>query len=64
MSYQNNGSFRDWLDNENVFLAPVLKWNISPRTQATLEMEYSHVNANLDIQVLPFDNNQNYRSTA
>ena len=38
MSYQNSGSFRDLVTDENVFLAPVLKWNISPRTQATLEM--------------------------
>ena len=37
-SYQNNGSFRDLVYGENIFLAPVLKWNINPRTQATLEM--------------------------
>ena len=53
MSYQNNGSFRDLVNNEDVFLAPVLKWNISPRTQATLEMEYQHENSNLDQQILP-----------
>jgi iron complex outermembrane recepter protein len=36
-SFQNNNSFRDLVANEDVFLAPVLKWNISPRTQVTVE---------------------------
>ena len=53
-SYQSNGSYRDLVDNENVFLAPVLTWNISPRTQATVEMEYQHNNGSQDQQVLPF----------
>ncbi|NOS74059.1 MAG: TonB-dependent receptor [Methyloglobulus sp.] len=54
-SYQSNNSFRDLVSNEDVFLAPILKWNISPRTQATLEMEYQHENSNVDQQILPFD---------
>ncbi|NOS77519.1 MAG: TonB-dependent siderophore receptor [Nitrospira sp.] len=58
MSYQNSGSFRDLVTDKNVFLAPVLKWNISPRTQATLEMEYQHANSSVDTQLLPFVNNQ------
>lgn len=58
-SYQSNNSFRDLVSNEDVFLAPVLKWNISPRTQATLEMEYQHENSNVDQQILPFDLNTN-----
>ena len=36
-------------------MAPIVKWNISPRTQATLEMEYQHDKSNQDFQVLPFD---------
>jgi len=44
MSYENAGSFRDFIEGERVFVAPVLKWNISPRTQATLELEYQHYN--------------------
>lgn len=56
LSYENSGSFRQLVDNERVFIAPVLKWNISPQTQATLEMEYNHDNLNKDYQVLPFLN--------
>jgi iron complex outermembrane receptor protein len=56
-SFQDNKSFRDLLANEDVFLASVLKWNISPRTQVTLEMEYQHQKTNLDQQILPFDQN-------
>ena len=57
-SFQSNNTFRDQIKNEDVFLAPIMKWNISPRTQATLEMEYQHQNTNLDYQVLPFANNK------
>ncbi len=42
LSYENSGSFREFVSNDNVFLAPVIKWNISPKTQATLELEYQH----------------------
>jgi len=58
MSYQNSGSFRDPVSNEDIFLAPILKWNISPRTQATLEMEYLHKLSNIDNQFLPLDGNR------
>jgi iron complex outermembrane recepter protein len=56
MSYENSGSFRDFIDKEDVFLAPVLKWAISPRTQATFEMEYNHQYAGLDQGFLPLQN--------
>ncbi|NOR70814.1 MAG: TonB-dependent siderophore receptor [Methylomarinum sp.] len=39
-SYENKGSFRDFVESENVFLAPVLQWKISDRTQVTVDMEY------------------------
>ena len=42
MSYENSGSFRDFVHTNNVFLAPIFRWNISPQTQVTLEMEYQH----------------------
>jgi iron complex outermembrane receptor protein len=57
-SFQKNNTFRDFVKNKDVFLAPIVRWNISPRTQATLEMEYQHQNTNYDPQVLPFRNNQ------
>jgi iron complex outermembrane recepter protein len=40
ISYQNNNSWQDYVGNEDIFLAPVLKWNISSKTQATVEFEY------------------------
>lgn len=55
MSYQNSGSFRDFVDKEDVFMAPVLKWAISPKTQATLELEYNHQHLGLDSAFLPLD---------
>ncbi len=58
-SFQNNNSFRDLISNENVFLTPIVKWNITPRTQATLEMEYQHDKYNFDSQFLPFDQANN-----
>ncbi len=57
-SFQSNNTFRDLVKNEDVFLAPVFRWNISPRTQATLEMEYQHQNTNFDPQILPMNGNQ------
>jgi len=55
-SFESSGSFRDFVNNERTFLAPVLTWNISPRTQATLEMEYRHDNLNYDNNTWPYIN--------
>ncbi|MEP1080171.1 TonB-dependent siderophore receptor [Leptolyngbya sp. PL-A3] len=40
LAYQNSGSFRDFVNTERVFVAPVLQWNISNDTSITLEGEY------------------------
>ncbi len=56
MSYENSGSFRDFVNKEDVFFAPVLKWNISPKTQATFELEYNHQHLGLDTGYLPLLN--------
>ena len=53
MSYENSGSFREFVYNKNIFVAPVLTWNISPQTQATVEMGYSHKNMGLDGSFVP-----------
>ncbi|NOT21732.1 MAG: TonB-dependent siderophore receptor [Nitrospiraceae bacterium] len=53
VSYQNSGSFRDFVDKKDIFLAPVLKWNIGPRTQATFEFEYNHQKSGLDFGFVP-----------
>ncbi len=53
LSYENSGSFRDFVGREDVFFAPVLKWNISPQTQITFEMEYNHLHQGLDNGSVP-----------
>ncbi|AEG02653.1 TonB-dependent siderophore receptor [Methylomonas methanica] len=57
-AYENSGSYRELVNNERVFLAPVLKWNISARTQVTFEMEYRHDNLVNDSMVWPYVNGQ------
>ena len=42
VSYENSGSFRRFMKEDNLFIAPVVQWNISPRTQITAEFEYLH----------------------
>ncbi len=39
-SHEDKGSFRQFVDNDHIFFAPVLQWKISDRTQLTVEMEY------------------------
>jgi iron complex outermembrane receptor protein len=56
VSYENSNSFRQFVDKEDVFIAPVLKWNISPKTSATLEFEYNHKNFGYDSGILPIYN--------
>ena len=58
MSYQNSDSFRQFAGKEDVFLAPVLKWNISSKTQATLDFEYNYQHVGLDVPFIPFVNGQ------
>ena len=57
-SFQSNNTFQDLVKNEDVFVAPIFRWNISPRTQATLEMEYEHQVTNQGFHILPLVNNQ------
>jgi iron complex outermembrane recepter protein len=57
-SYENSASFRDFVFNDSLFLAPVLRWNISPKTQATLEMEYQHKKFGADTGYVPIINNR------
>ena len=61
LSYQNSGSFRDLISNENIFVSPVLKWIISPQTQVTVEMEYQHKNFTTDPSFIPIINGQLYK---
>ena len=40
LAYTNADSFRDFNESESVSVAPVLTWNIGPRTTLTTEFEY------------------------
>jgi iron complex outermembrane receptor protein len=57
-SFESSGSFRELVDNERTFLAPVVTWNLGHKTQVTLEMEYRHDNLNYDPMVWPVINGQ------
>ena len=54
-SYDTQRSWQDSVNSQNTFLAPTLQWKISPQTQVTLEAEYSHNPAAVNILVVPFD---------
>ncbi len=53
MSYQDSGSFVQFQNKQDVFIAPVLKWNISPKTQATFEFEYNYQKLGLAVSIAP-----------
>lgn len=40
--YQNSDSFRDFVNTERFFIAPVLAWDLSENTTLTLNFEYLH----------------------
>ncbi|GAB4238716.1 MAG: TonB-dependent siderophore receptor [Elainellaceae cyanobacterium] len=40
VAYQNAGSFRDEVNSERFFIAPVLQWNISENTTLTVDFSY------------------------
>ncbi len=42
LEYLNTNSFRDFVFNDLLSIAPTLTWNINPDTQIELEFEYSH----------------------
>ncbi|SFK69446.1 TonB-dependent siderophore receptor [Methylocapsa palsarum] len=48
-SYQNGGDFTDFINNQNIFLAPSVSWQIDPATKFTVEAEYNHQNAQSNV---------------
>jgi iron complex outermembrane recepter protein len=40
VSYQNSSGFRDFTSTEQVFVAPVIAWQVNDRTNLTFELEY------------------------
>jgi iron complex outermembrane receptor protein len=67
LAYENAESFRNNAGNEQVFVAPVLKWIISPKTRATFELEYQNWDTSLAAtfplvagKFYPFSASQNF----
>ncbi|MBW4592794.1 MAG: TonB-dependent receptor plug domain-containing protein [Brasilonema angustatum HA4187-MV1] len=48
IAYENSGSFRDFVNKERFFIAPVLSWKIGENTNLTLEGEYLHTENSYD----------------
>ncbi|MHC5596113.1 MAG: TonB-dependent siderophore receptor, partial [Nostoc sp.] len=47
-SYENSGSYRDFINNENFLLAPALTWRIDKRTTFSTQVEYQRSNFAFD----------------
>ncbi len=47
-THESFDSFRDFVDGNRLFIAPVVQWNISDRTQITFELEYQENTTFLD----------------
>ncbi|MEH2180197.1 TonB-dependent siderophore receptor [Nostoc sp.] len=56
VAYENSGSFRDFVNKERFFIAPVLSWKIGDKTNLTLEGEYLHTENPLDRGLPVIDN--------
>lgn len=41
VAYENNQSFRDYVDSEHYYIAPQLAWKISDQTQLNLDTEFA-----------------------
>lgn len=40
VAYENSNSFRDFVDNEQLFIAPVFRYQLSPATDVLVRLEY------------------------
>lgn len=58
MSYNNAHSFTDLLRDDTIFVAPVVKWKITPQTQASVEFQYNKTLQPLFIPFIPTYNGQ------
>ena len=54
-TYDTARSWQDGVDSKKTFLAPTVQWKITPQTQVTLEAEYSHNPAAVNVVYVPFD---------
>mgnify|MGYP005852295505 CR=1 FL=1 len=53
LAYENADSFRDHVENESEFIAPVISWAISERTRWSFEVEYKHTDFTWDLGLPP-----------
>lgn len=51
VAYEDKGSFRQFVNSDHFFVAPVLQWRISDRTQMTLELDHKNGSSTLDYGV-------------
>jgi iron complex outermembrane recepter protein len=56
LSYENAGSYRDFVKTDAFFIAPSLTWNISDMTQANLDVQYEHFDNRSDSGISPMGN--------
>ncbi|ACC81863.1 TonB-dependent siderophore receptor [Nostoc punctiforme] len=54
VSYENSGSYRDFIDNDIVFIAPVVTYQVSDSTDITLAYEYLNAKLGFDRGFQPF----------
>lgn len=52
-AYQNNNSFRDFVENESIFTAPSLTVNVGENTKITFDYEYQRTDFTFDRGFLP-----------
>lgn len=55
VAYENADSFRDFNENESIFIAPALTWKIGPQTTLTTEFEYQNYDHVFDRGFFPSD---------
>ena len=53
VSYENSGSYRDFIDNDIVFIAPVVTYQVSDSTDITLAYEYLNAKLGFDRGLQP-----------
>ncbi len=56
LSYENAGSYRDFVKTDDFFIAPSLTWNISDKTQVNVDAQYEHLNNTADSGIPPMGN--------
>jgi iron complex outermembrane recepter protein len=53
-AYENAGSFRDFVDSERIFVAPVLSWKIDDRTDLSINSSYLYDHRTFDRGIVAF----------